>query len=175
MINLTITGENGADFFAQLAEVAARLTAPAFDIQPKTIAQPHDPVMPEVAQMQTEKPKRVRRTAEQIAVDNAKAAEPEAGEQDAGESVSAGLAEPEQTERSGGVPVTSVTTAKESPSDAPLDFDKDVAPVVLGYVRSKGKPWVVAILGEFGVEKASSLPAGQWPELIAALHDAAAE
>jgi hypothetical protein len=50
-----------------------------------------------------------------------------------------------------------------------LDFDKDVAPVVISYVQSKGKPFVVGILEQFGVTKASELPEDRWGELLAAL------
>ena len=52
-------------------------------------------------------------------------------------------------------------------ADAPaLSFDKDVAPVVLRAVATKGKPFVEAAMAEFGVERASQLDAGRWPELI---------
>lgn len=52
-------------------------------------------------------------------------------------------------------------------ADAPaLSFDKDVAPVVLRAVATKGKPFVEAAMAEFGVERASQLDAARWPELI---------
>ena len=52
-------------------------------------------------------------------------------------------------------------------ADAPaLSFDKDVAPVVLRAVATKGKPFVEAAMAEFGVERASQMDAARWPELI---------
>jgi hypothetical protein len=52
-------------------------------------------------------------------------------------------------------------------ADAPaLSFEKDVAPVVLRAVATKGKPFVEAAMTEFGVERASQLDAARWAELI---------
>jgi len=66
-------------------------------------------------------------------------------------------------------PVTSITPAKteEVTPEAPaLTFEKDVAPVVLRAVATKGKPFVEAVMTEFGVERASQLDATRWAELI---------
>ena len=52
-----------------------------------------------------------------------------------------------------------------------LDFDEDVAPHVLNAVQTKGKAWVMDLLGEFGVGKASELDADRWPELVERLKD----
>lgn len=66
----------------------------------------------------------------------------------------------------------SETPAPTTDSDAAvLDFDKDVAPLVLGYVKSHGKPWVMAVLSEFGVARASELAPERFGELVAALND----
>jgi hypothetical protein len=67
------------------------------------------------------------------------------------------------------------TTAEPSSTAAPaasaseLDFELDVAPVVLRAVSSKGKPFVQDILSEFGSVRASQLAVDLWPELIARL------
>ena len=53
-----------------------------------------------------------------------------------------------------------------------FDFDKDVAPTVLRLVKERGKPWVLGILNQFGVERASELPADRWAELVQTLEDA---
>lgn len=53
-----------------------------------------------------------------------------------------------------------------------LDFDTDIAPLVLQVVKDKGKPVAQEILSQFGVEKASNLDPSRWPELVAALQDA---
>jgi hypothetical protein len=47
-----------------------------------------------------------------------------------------------------------------------LNFDTDVAPVVLRAVATKGKPFVEGIMTEFGVARASQLDAARWAELI---------
>lgn len=52
-------------------------------------------------------------------------------------------------------------------ADAPaLNFEKDVAPIVLRAVATKGKPFVEGIMTEFGVVRASQLDAARWAELI---------
>jgi len=67
------------------------------------------------------------------------------------------------------------TTEEPSSTPAPaasaseLDFELDVAPVVLRAVSSKGKPLVQDILSEFGSARASQLAVDLWPELIARL------
>jgi cytoskeletal protein RodZ len=77
-------------------------------------------------------------------------------------------------------PVADVTESQpttEEPSSTPapaasaseLDFELDVAPVVLRAVGSKGKAFVQDVLSEFGTERASQLAVSLWPELIARL------
>ena len=64
-------------------------------------------------------------------------------------------------------PVAPAPVADVPVADAPaLSFDKDVAPVVLRAVATKGKPFVENIMTEFGVERASQMDAARWPELI---------
>lgn len=58
------------------------------------------------------------------------------------------------------------------PEAATLDFDKDVAALVLETLAVKGRDVVSGILSQFGVAKASQLDEKLWPELIAALKDA---
>ena len=66
----------------------------------------------------------------------------------------------------------------EAPEPAPepeapaLDFDKDVAALVLESLAVKGRDVVSGVLSQFGVAKASQLDEKLWPELIAALKDA---
>jgi hypothetical protein len=69
------------------------------------------------------------------------------------------------------VSASSPTEASDAQSDT-LNFDTDVAPIVLQVVKDKGKPVVQAILEQFGVERASQLDPARWPELIAQLKDA---
>lgn len=65
---------------------------------------------------------------------------------------------------------SSPTEASDTPSE--LNFDTDVAPIVLQVVKEKGKPVVQEILEQFGVERASQLDPARWPELVAKLGDA---
>lgn len=54
-----------------------------------------------------------------------------------------------------------------SASDAQtLDFDKEVAPVVIDAVQRLGKPAVSALLSEFGVERASEVDPSLYGELV---------
>jgi hypothetical protein len=53
-----------------------------------------------------------------------------------------------------------------------IDFDRDVAKRVITLVQLKGKPAAEAIMGAFGVGRASEVPASEWPKLIEALDEA---
>lgn len=64
------------------------------------------------------------------------------------------------------------TTPAPAASASELNFDTDVAPIVLQVVKEKGKPVAQEILAQFGVDKASALDTARWPELVAALKDA---
>lgn len=79
-----------------------------------------------------------------------------------------GAAEP--TQRAYAPPVEPVEINPVAPApvaDAPaLSFDRDVAPVVLLAVATKGKPFVEAAMAEFSVERASQLDATRWAALI---------
>lgn len=63
-------------------------------------------------------------------------------------------------------PVNSTTPTKIEEVMPALNFDTDVAPVVLRAVATRGKPFVEAAMAEFGVERASQLDAARWAELI---------
>jgi len=66
------------------------------------------------------------------------------------------------------VEINPVAPAAPAPvTNAPaLIFDRDVAPVVLRAVATKGKPFVEAAMAEFSVERASQLDATRWAALI---------
>jgi hypothetical protein len=74
-------------------------------------------------------------------------------------------AQPETTARPEIATTVNISSAG-SASVEPLSFEKDVAPVVLRAVATKGKPFVEAVMTEFGVARASQLDAARWPELI---------
>lgn len=64
---------------------------------------------------------------------------------------------------------SSATTATSSPSEPELDFEKDVAPVVIDAVSRVGREGVSSTLAEFGAERASEVDPSQYAELVAAL------
>jgi hypothetical protein len=78
------------------------------------------------------------------------------------EAVSSGETEASPTAPSGSEP--------EAPTTGePLNFELDVAPVVLRAVSLKTKSFVQDVLSEFGSARASELDPARWPELIARL------
>jgi len=76
---------------------------------------------------------------------------------------------PEEPASSGQTEASAPPTEEKPSASAELDFDLDVAPVVLRAVAAKGKPFVQDILSEFGSVRASQLDAALWPELITRL------
>lgn len=104
-----------------------------------------------------------------------KKAEPEVAEEapvdptPATEGIQASLA-PDTTPESASPTSDSGPTATEtaSPSDE-LDFEKDVAPVVIDAVSRVGREGVSSTLAEFGVDRASEVDPSQYAELVKAL------
>lgn len=81
--------------------------------------------------------------------------------------------EPEAPEPEAPEPTPEPTPEPAPEPEAPaLDFDKDVAALVLETLAVKGRDVVSGVLSQFGVAKASQLDEKLWPELIAALKDA---
>jgi hypothetical protein len=78
----------------------------------------------------------------------------------------------EEAASSGQTEASAPPTEEKSSASAELNFDTDVAPIVLQVVKEKGKPVAQSILEEFGVERASQLDPARWPELVAQLKDA---
>lgn len=153
-IKIEVTGSS-------IGEVADKLLAIGRSLQ--GAAATFNPVMPEIeAQEPAEKPKATRKT---------KKAEPEVEQAAAEEPVGN---EPVETEQAPAEPVapkanTPAAPSEPSASEPALDFDKDVGPVVVEAVTTHGREPVVAILNQFGAERASEVPEGQWAELVEAL------
>jgi hypothetical protein len=61
------------------------------------------------------------------------------------------------------------TPAAPAEEIATLNFETQVAPVVLLFVQKRSKEETSKILAEFGVERASMLDPTLWPELVARL------
>jgi hypothetical protein len=78
----------------------------------------------------------------------------------------------EEPASSGQTEASAPPTEEKSFASAELNFDTDVAPIVLQVVKEKGKPVVQEILEQFGVERASLLDPARWPELVDQLKDA---
>lgn len=118
-----------------------------------------DPVMPEVREVE-DKPKRTRK---------AKAEQEDAGNaaQSAEPTTEHTAAETSEATTDG----TSTSTAPAAAETAALDFEKDVAPVVIDAVGKIGKEGVTGVLSQFGANRASEVDPAQWGELVDALKD----
>jgi hypothetical protein len=146
-----------------ISELAGKLLALAAQMQ----ATPVDPVMPEVRE--APKPKRAK-AEKPVEVAEAPVGEPAAQQDTAASSDPAIMPESDTRTSDTGLPATNTV----SPSEAvvSLDFEKDVAPLVLKAVAVKGKPWVQEVLAQFGVERASQVPDERLPELVAIVAEA---
>lgn len=150
-IKIEVTGSS-------IGEVADKLLAIGHSLQGAAVT--FNPVMPEIEA--AEKPKATRKT---------KKAEPEVeqatAEEPVGNDPAATAADPSPPTTS--EEVTSSASPATSPSEPALDFDKDVGPVVVEAVTTHGREAVVAVLNQFGAERASEVPESQWAELVEAL------
>lgn len=142
---------------SSMAELAGKLLAMAATMN----AAPADPVMPEIKD--APKPTRAKKAKE--VAEEAPAPEPTP--------VEAPIEEPTPEPTPVGAAETTRPVSASEPAAVP-DFDKDVAPLVLGAVRDKGKPWVQELLSQFGVERASQVPDEQLAEFVGVLKDALA-
>lgn len=136
-----------------LSELGGKLLALASQFHATASTPAIDPVMPEVREVE-DKPKRTRK---------AKADEPQ-------EDV--GNAETAATEQAPAEPVAKTENTPDAPSEpaAPeLDFENDVAPVVIDAVGKIGKEAVSEVLSQFGAARASEVDPAQWNELVDAL------
>ena len=99
-----------------------------------------------------------------------KKAEPEVAEEAPVDPTPAPKSAPavEETESQPTTPEPSSTPAP-APSASELDFEKDVAPVVIEAVSRVGREGVSSTLAEFGVERASEVDPSQYAELVKAL------
>lgn len=153
MLRIEVTGDS-------IPEVADKLLALGRSLK-ATASYDADNAAREALQVERDaKPKATRKA-------KAEEAKPEA---DAGEPGTVGPAETEPS--TGSSDDTNASTASTSPSEPALDFDKDVAPVVLDAVAAIGKDKVVELIGQFGAARASEVDPAQWPELVALLKGA---
>ena len=154
-INLQITADSPDELFTTLRGLVAGLSTGASPVA-ITAAQPAPSPEPKAAPV---KATRTRATKEPEAPVVAPADEVVAEEP---------TPEPETPASEVVIEQTRIETPEGTGA---LDFDEDVAPHVLNAVQTKGKAWVMDLLGEFGVGKASELDADRWPELVERLKD----
>lgn len=145
-----------------LSELGGKLLALASQFHAQPVGAPAiDPVMPEVREAE-EKPKRARK---------AKAEEPQ---EDVGNAAQSAEPTMEPTAAETAEATTDGTTTSDAPADAEpatpaLDFENDVAPVVIDAVGKIGKEAVSEVLSQFGATRASEVDPAQWGELVDAL------
>ena len=148
-IKIEVTG-------GSIGEVADKLIAIGRSLQ--GAAATFNPVMPEIeAQEPVEKPKAKKPAKKAEPVEEPVGNEP------------APVAEEPAPSTTAGTPTAAPAASASEPAAPALDFDKDVGPIVVEAVTTHGREPVVAILNQFGAERASEVPEGQWAELVEAL------
>ena len=151
---IEITASTTVELAGKLLALAASMQQPGVNVVAA------DPVMPEVKD--AAKPKKAK-AEKPVEVAEEPAGEPAtAVEETASSPNDTATAAPEPTESA----ETSSNADASSENFVLLDFDKDVAPVVLKAVAKLGKPWVQDVLSQFGVERASQVPDAQFGELV---------
>lgn len=151
MIKIEVTGTSIGEVADKLLAIGASLRSTPATFQPsepvKSITPTKiDPVMPEL-----------REVAETAPVDPTPAPK-------SAPDATATESQPTTEEPSS-------TPAPAASVSEPLNFELDVAPVVLRAVAAKGKPFVQDVLSEFGGARASDLDEALWPELVNRLED----
>lgn len=148
-IKIEVTG-------GSIGEVADKLLAIGHSLQ--GAAATFNPVMPEIeAQEPVEKPKAKKPAKKAEPVKEPVGNEP------------APVAEEPAPSTTADTPTPAPAASASEPAAPALDFDKHVGPVVVEAVTTHGREPVVAILNQFGAERASEVPEGQWAELVEAL------
>jgi hypothetical protein len=145
MIKIEVTG-------ASIAEVADKLLAIGTSLAAKYDAQAAAPQVAETKPLRGTTAAKARAAAVEPADDAGKAAK-----------TAEALSAPSSSE-----PDTPTAETVPAPSKT-LDFDRDVAPVVLNAVKVHTKEWVQEVLSEFGVARASQVPDERLPVLVAEL------
>ena len=153
MYKIEITAETLAELTGKVTTLAAKLNTGAATERPVEQAQP----------VEAEKPKAAKKAA--------KKAEPEVAEEAPAdptpEEPTPTSKAAETTEQPSSQPTEATPPA--SASEPTLDFEKDVAPVVIEAVARVGREGVSSTLAEFGAERASEVDPAQYAELVKAL------
>jgi hypothetical protein len=150
-IEIKVTGNS-------VPEIADKLQALAAQFGATRVFPASGESEPQNAQPEVEKPKVVKKAA--------KKAEPVEQAEGNESAAPAAAIESQPT-----TPELASTPAPAPSASEPLDFDKDVAPVVIDTVARVGRERVSSTLAEFGAQRASEVTEDQWPELVAALRE----
>ena len=170
MYKIEITADTLAELTGKVTTLAAKLHTGSATERPVEQAQP----------VEAEKPKAAKKAAKKV--------EPEVVEEAPADPTPSSLPatatnttqSSEQAPKSAAAAEASdsqSTTAEPASTPAPaasaseqtLDFEKDVAPVVIEAVARVGREGVSSTLAEFGAERASEVDPSQYGELVKAL------
>lgn len=164
MIKIEVTGNS-------LAEVSDKLLAIGASLQ-RTVSYDADNAAREAAQAK----RTVAEDKPTIGAELAKRVRKPKGEAAIGAGNAVPGAATPQAEAAASEPTSDATSAEVPPSEqeapAQLSFDKDVAPLVLHLVKTKGPEAIKKILEQFGVERASQIDPARYGELVALVQDA---
>ena len=156
MYKIEITAETLAELTGKVTTLAAKLHTGSATERPVEQAQP----------VEAEKPK-AKKAAKKVEPEVAEEAPVDpTPEAPTGEAVRPAEPAPEPAAPE---PTPSAPSAEASASEPTLDFEKDVAPVVIEAVARVGREGVSSTLAEFGAERASEVDPSQYGELVKAL------
>lgn len=153
MYKIEITAETLAELTGKVTTLAAKLHTGSATERPAEQAQP----------VEAEKPK-AKKAAKKVEAEVAEEAP-----------VGPTPVEAEKPAEPAPEPAPSTTADTNTAAPAPsaseptLDFEKDVAPVVIEAVARVGREGVSSTLAEFGAERASEVDPSQYGELVKAL------
>jgi microcompartment protein CcmL/EutN len=169
MITINITGDTAEQVLAELRSLAAFATEVVVDhVSAIPSEDVHSAIKAALSQktddearekMQAErKTGKARKAKEEVAPATEKVA-PSASPED-----------PDSPSPATDAPAADERKKFDSPDDQ-LDYETEVAPLVLKAVDTAGRDKVKGVLDQFGVTRASQIEPSRWPELVALLQD----
>ena len=153
MYKIEITAETLAELTGKVTTLAAKLHTGSATERPAEQAQP----------VEAEKPK-AKKAAQTVEAEVAEEAPVDPTPVEAEKP-----AEPAPEPAPSTTADTNTAAPAPSASEPTLDFEKDVAPVVIEAVARVGREGVSSTLAEFGAERASEVDPSQYGELVKAL------
>lgn len=159
MYKIEITAETLAELTGKVTTLAAKLHTGSTTEAPRYVGPLTGEAEPEV----TEKPK-AKKAAKKVEAEVAEEAPVDPTPVEAEKP-----AEPAPEPAPSTTADTNTAAPAPSASEPTLDFEKDVAPVVIEAVARVGREGVSSTLAEFGAERASEVDPSQYGELVKAL------